>query len=94
MMAFANDQRSFGNVKRRNQFGIRRALNAVVGPKNLLTIGKLYRFKRLPAGMTAGKRNMRRGVPILRDNYIFKKLSQLVDDRNTGLRQLPLSNPP
>jgi hypothetical protein len=54
----------------------------MVRPKHLLAVGEIDGFERLLAGMRCCKRDMARGVPVLRHHHIGKALGDAVDDGN------------
>src|SRR6516162_512341 len=59
-----------------------RALDAMVRPQDLLTIGKLDRLKRLFAGMRAGKRGVSARMPVLGQDDMREFAGQPVDHGN------------
>ena len=55
MVALAQDQFGLGNIERGVKFRAPRALDAVIGPKNLRPVGGLYRLEWTPAFMRGCK---------------------------------------
>ena len=55
MEALAQDQLGVGNIERGVNFRAARALDAVIGPKDLRPIGGLYRLEGTPAFMRGCK---------------------------------------
>src|SRR6516165_4682499 len=55
MVALSQDQFGLGNIERGVKFRTPRALDAVIGPKNLRAVGGLYRLEGTPAFMRGCK---------------------------------------
>ena len=85
MKAFAQNQRGLRHAKIFVEFGIVRCLHAVVGPKNLISIGKLHRVVRLLTGVSRCKRCVPWCMPVLGEDHIGEGRRDAVDDGYHGV---------
>ena len=80
--ALAQDQLGVGDVERGMELRAARVLHAVIGPERLRAVGRVDGLIRLRAGVSAGKRDVRGRVPVLRQQNVREDPRQRVDEGN------------
>ncbi len=79
MIALPQNQLGMWNIELVAQLSPARALNTVIRPQDLGTVGHRYGFIWLPAGMRGSERKVPRWMPVLCQEDVFETASKLID---------------
>jgi hypothetical protein len=82
VIALAQHEFGVRNLQVLSEFGSRRPLNTVVGPKLLGPIGDLDDVVRFPAMMRGREREMSTRVPVLGEYHVLEPRGEAVDQRH------------